>query len=269
MKTLKKALLLVLAAALLVSAFAGCTGGDSGKKVLKVGTSADYPPYEFHYVEGTEDKIVGFEMEIIRWLGQEMGYDEVEIVDMDFGGILAAIDAGTVDCGMSAFSIDPERLESVDFTDYYYITTQSAMIRTADKDKYADFASLKGQKIGVQTGTVHEKMAADKIENANVVGYTSVPDLILELKAGNVEALVMDTYVAAGYAKQYPELMVAEGDGMSFGEGNVEDSFAVAVKKGNTELTEAFNKAIAKLKETDKIPEWVNAANDLMLKAEQ
>lgn len=265
---MKRKIALILSFAMLAVFAAGCAptapASDSSpaadKKVLKVATSADYPPYEFTIVGSDGSKeIVGFEMATIRYIGEQMGM-EVEIVDMDFNSITAAIAAGTVDCGVAAMSATEERKKSVDFSDFYYVGEQAGLIRTEDKDKFTSLESLDGVKAGIQAGTIHEELAGKLIPNVQLVPYQTIPDLAMELKNKKVDIVVLDANVAKSYAKRMPELFVPE---IPF-PGGEDDAYAIAVKKGNTELLDKLNKAIADLKGSEKMSGWVDDATRAM-----
>lgn len=256
----KKAMVLVLVLVLSMTLLFGCAG-EKDENVLVVGTSADYPPYEFHVVVDGKDTIVGFEMEMIRWIAEEIGM-EIEIVDMDFNGLLAAVDSGVVDCCVAAMSVNAERLEAVDFTDFYYEGVQLMLIRAEDADKYTTFESLDGAVCGIQDGTIHESLAIENIPNVQIKAYKTIPDMIMELQNGVVDCLCLDGYVAKAYAVKYPELLVPEA--MTFPTSE-DDSYAIAVKKGNTELVDKLNDGIAAMISSGKLADWILEANDQML----
>lgn len=91
---------------------------------LVMGTSADFPPFEFF--EG--DQIVGLDPDIARAIGDILGY-EIEIMDMDFGSIILSVQGGQVDFGMAGMTVTEERLEQVDFTQGYFLSGQSIIVR--------------------------------------------------------------------------------------------------------------------------------------------
>jgi polar amino acid transport system substrate-binding protein len=235
--------------------------GGAGGKTLRVGTSADYPPYEFHQVSGGKDNIVGFEMETIRYIGRELGY-EVEIVDMEFDSILAAVNSGTVDCGIAAMSINDERKGAVDFTDYYYVGEQLMLIRAADQEKYVDFSDLSGTPCAIQNGTIHEGLAIENIPGVVIKPYKTVADMAMELQNSMVESACLDAYVAKAYAAKYPALLVPTE--MTFPTSE-EDSYAIVVKKGDTALLDELNQGIQALKDSDQMAEWIETANRQMM----
>ena len=120
---MKKLLSISFALILIVSMFSACSNGEEKatgkKKVLVMGTSADYKPYE--YVEASKsDEIIGFDVDVAKYIGKELGY-EVKVKDMDFGGLLASLSSGKVDFVMAGMTPTAERKNNVDFTDIYFV----------------------------------------------------------------------------------------------------------------------------------------------------
>ena len=137
---------------------------DAIKKagVLVVGTSADYPPYEFHTEIDGKDTIVGFDIAIAQYFADQMGV-ELKIVDMSFNSLLISLAKGDFDLVMAGMTPNEERKKAVDFTDVFYRNKQIVLIRTEDADKFQTMEDLVGHKGAVQTGTVQEQIAHDAI----------------------------------------------------------------------------------------------------------
>ena len=223
---------------------------------LVVGTSADFAPYEFHILKDGKDQIVGFDMALAQAIADDLGL-ELVIKDMSFDSILIELSSGTIDLGIAGFSPDPERAESVDFSDYYYMGGQSLMIRKADADKYTSFESLKGLPVGAQTGSIQEDLAKELTPESSLVSLTAIPNVIMELKAGKIEAAFMETVVAEGYLATQDDLMIAMEVPY-----DVEGS-AVAIKKGNDAMTAAVNATIKKVLENGDMDKFIQEANAL------
>jgi len=124
---------------------------ESGKLIL--GTSADYPPFEFHKSINGKDTIVGFDIEIAKEIAKDLGVT-LEIKDLKFDGLLAALDQGTVDIVIAGLTPTEDRAKSVDFSIQYYSADQSVVIRESDKGTLTTAESLKGKTIAVQKGSV-------------------------------------------------------------------------------------------------------------------
>ena len=125
---------------------------DAIKKagVLVVGTSADYPPYEFHTEIDGKDTIVGFDIAIAQYFADQMGV-ELKVVDMSFNSLLISLAKGDFDLVMAGMTPNEERKKAVDFTDVFYRNKQIVLIRTEDADKFQTMEDLVGHKGAVQT----------------------------------------------------------------------------------------------------------------------
>lgn len=228
---------------------------------LVVGTSADYPPYEFHATRNGEDKIVGFEMSIANEVAKDLGV-KLEINDMDFDGVLNAIPAGKVDMGIASINPTDERRKNMDFSDIYFKAPQTVIIREADKDKYTTVESLYGKEIGAQKGTIQYQIAESQITGAKLKGLGKVTDLVLALQSGKVEGIVVESVVAEAYVKNNEGLAVVPFELQDLSDGGC----AVAIKKGNSDLTEQVNKTIKRLVDDGSINKFIDEAKKIMNK---
>lgn len=222
-----------------------------GKIVL--GTSADYPPYEFHKQIDGKDEIVGFDIEIAKTIAKELGV-ELEIKDMKFDGLLAALVVDDIDFIVAGMVPKEERKKSVDFSIQYYQAEQNVLIRTEDAQKITAIEALKGLKVGAQKATVQEDLAKEKTEASEVKSLSKITDLVLELKNKKIDAVVLVEPVANAYAKQNPDLTVS---GISLGS---EEGVAIAVNKGNADLLEAINKSLDKMIKEGTIDKYIQDA---------
>lgn len=259
-KKLMKVAAVVLAGTMLLTA-AGC--GPKYKNVSKIketkkivlGTSADYPPYEFHKEVGGKDTIVGFDIEIAKEVAKDLGV-ELEIKDMGFDGLLAALKTGKVDFVISGMTPTEERAKEVDFSKIYYMAKQGVIVRAEDKGKIKTVADLKGKKVGAQQGSIQEDIAKEQMKDSELKTLQNVADLVLELKNKKVDAVVMELPVANAYILQNTELTVSEV--------KVEDETggsAVGITKGNKELVDAINKTIDRLNSSKSIDKFVDDAS--------
>lgn len=227
---------------------------------LIVGTSADYPPYDFHAIVDGEDKIVGFDMEFARAIAEEWGV-ELEIQDMDFAAVLAGVQTGMVDLGIAGINPNPERAETMDFSDIYFESSYCILVREEDKDNYKTEEDLNGKSIGVQTGTVQEGFVAENVEAGNVVSLGKVTDLVMQLQSNMIDVIVVEVPVADAYAKNNEGIVaVPEVDFSDFG---IEGGSVVVAAKGQAKLVEAVNEVIAKLQSEGKFEQWYAEAVEL------
>lgn len=272
---MKKKLLAVTVAALMVASLAGCgssqttdtaasteaakteagtdaattaaeskaedTKAATGGKLI-MGTNAEFPPYEFY--DG--DKIVGIDAEIAQAIAEKLGM-EFEIEDMAFDAIIPSVTSGKVDFGAAGMTVTEERKQSVDFTDSYATSTQVTMVKE-DSD-IANSEGLKNKIIGVQLGTIGDDLAGD-IEGATVERYNKGLEAVQSLTQGKIDAVVIDEATAKAFLANTKGLKILD-------EKMSDEEYAIAVKKGNTELVEKMNGAIKELKDEGKLDEIV------------
>lgn len=277
MKGLKKILGLTLAAMMTIS-LVGCSsssdGGDSNEVadklqqvkdagVLKVGTSAEYSPYEFHKVVDGEDKIVGFDDFIVQEIAKDMGV-EVEYTDMDFDGLLGALQADKVDIVLSGMTPSEERKQSVDFSEIYYTNSNVCIVAKGKEDSIKTSDDLKDLKVGVQKGTTQADYVTGDLGITDATQLKKIPDLMLELQNGKIDVIVTGKAVAEINVKNYKNVAIGNttvGD-------EVAETAAAAMKKSddkvdNTAFLKSVNDTIARLEKEGKIDEYMQQALEL------
>lgn len=225
---------------------------------LVVGTSADYPPYEFHTEIDGKDTIVGFDIAIAQAFADELGV-ELKLVDMAFESLLISLQNGDFDLVMAGLTPDEERAKTVDFTDVFFHNKQIVIIRAEDADKYVTTEDMAGTTLGVQAGTIQETIAADLTDENKVVKLKKFPELIMELKTGKIDGVCTNTMVASAYVSAHPDLLCQDI-------GIVWDNtgFSGAIQKGdNGEFMAFLNETIAKLQEDGSIDRFVAEAQQL------
>lgn len=212
-------------------------------KVLVMGTSADFPPYESHQVINGKDTIVGFDVDIANAVAKQIGVP-LKITDMDFKGLIGAVNSGKIDMVVAGMTPTPDRVKSVDFSDLYYNGKQVLVVK--DDSTISKFSDLNGKRIEAQLGTTSEE-AAKKIKNAQYKAIDKVTTEIEELKTGRSDGFVVEATVASAYLKANPDLKEVQMKELATAEGS-----AIAVKKGDSskELLTQINKAIKSLKDS-------------------
>ena len=222
------------------AAAAETTKAEGGTLIM--GTNAEFPPYEFR--DG--DKIVGIDVEIAQAVAEKMGMT-LEIEDMAFDAVIPSVTSGKIDFGAAGMTVTEERKQSVDFTDTYATSTQVIIVKN-DSD-ITNLDGLKNKIIGVQLGTTGDILAGD-IEGATLERYNKGMEAVQSLTQNKVDAVVIDDATAKAF--------VSNNEGIKILEEKLSDEeYAIAVKKGNTELVENMNAAIKELKESGKLDEIV------------
>ena len=238
---MKKIIAIILTALLLLSMVA-CSGGNDGmtleKGKLIMSTNAEFPPYEMTTDDGG---FAGIDIEIAQAIAEKLGL-ELVIDDMDFDGALLAVQQGKSDMVMAGVTVNPDRQKVMDFSDSYATGVQVVIVKEGS-DVTMD--NLGDKMIGTQRGTTGYIYASDTPENGgygedHVVAYDSGITAVQALMNGQVDAVIIDNAPAQEFVKANPGLTILEG------EWAVED-YAIGFAKGNTELKEAVNKALAEL----------------------
>ncbi len=233
-------LIALVSAFLLVFAFSGAAlseGLTLKDGVLQVGMEIGYPPMEYLDVDGTTP--IGFDVEVAYELSARLGL-EVELVDTAWDGIFASLDADRYDLIISSVSITPERQEAYNLTKPYIA---NKLVLVVSKDlPIASPDELTGYSVAVQTETTADDFMKAKMEAGLEVGDYYVYDKIIqcfdELKLGRVDAVLVDSVVAAYY-------IGADADKFSIvWENDEAEPMGICLKKGNDQLTQAVEEAI-------------------------
>ncbi|MDY6065637.1 MAG: ABC transporter permease subunit [Finegoldia sp.] len=202
--------------------------------VIDLGTSADFPPYE--YYEG--DKIVGIDVDIMAAISEYLGY-EVKFHDMEFNNIIASIESNKLDGGMSGFTVTEERKKSVNFTEPYAKSEQRVLLKKDSEIKTLD--DIRGKTIGTQLGTTGDMFARDDFGEENVQAFSKYSDAVLALQNGKLDCIILDDQTAVKFADANADLTLLDAP-------YAEEDYAIAVNKGNEALLNDFNEAIKALK---------------------
>ncbi|WP_036931816.1 transporter substrate-binding domain-containing protein [Proteocatella sphenisci] len=265
---MKKLLSIIITGIMALSLMTGCgstqaTEPENKLEAIKsagkliVGTSADYPPYEFHMIIDGVDTIVGFDVEIAKEIAAGLGV-ELEIKDMAFDAVLAGVGTGMIDLGVAGINPTPEREAAMDFSDVYYKASHTIVVKSENVSQYKSQEDLKGKVIGAQTGTLQEGVAQE-IEGVTVKSLGKVTDLILELKTGKIDAVILELPVANSYANQNEDLSAVKEVVFE----KMEGGSSVITAEGEKELMAAVNEIIAKLIKEGKIDTFVADATML------
>ena len=211
-----------------------------------MGTNAAFPPFE--YTEGNE--IVGFDVTVSNLIARDYG-KELKIVDMSFDGLIAALQAGSIDFIAAGMTATEERRKNVDFSEAYYSSKQVIIIRS-DDTSILSVKDLTARTIGVQSGTTGEIYASDEIEKSSIKSFKTGIDASLALKNGAIDAIILDELPAKEIVRRSPELKIVDDNFFT-------DEYAIAVKKGNTELLNSINKTIKTIKENGTYQKLIDA----------
>ena len=221
---------------------------------IVVGTSADYPPFEF--VDPSTKKIVGLDVDIVEAVAKELGVS-VKWEDMPFDALIAAAQTGKIDMIAAAMGLKAERIPELDYSIAYEVGDNVLVVKgDSPVEPFADLAEVGklNMKIGVQSGTIQEGIINDLVEQGkakkeNVVSYVRVDLMISDLVAGRIDAALIDKPVADSFATRYPIRTVYT---------EWAPPKCLWIPKGEKQLLEAIDTALLKLHKTGVIKQAID-----------
>jgi polar amino acid transport system substrate-binding protein len=237
MKNQKKIFSIVLVLAMVIGAVAlsGCTQENENKIII--GTSADFPPFEYIATNGT---IIGFDVDLIKRVLTDQGYT-VEVQDIGFDSLIPALQTGKIDLIAAAMTITDERKLEVDFSNPYYDANQAVLVKVGSDVNITSIQDLSHYIVGAQTGTTGWAWVNDTLvgmanfSQDDFKSYDLYTDAVADLIIGpsRVGAIVIDSPVAQAFAKTGNVKIVLNI--------TTNESYGFAVEKGNTELVNKIN----------------------------
>lgn len=207
----------------------------------RVATEGTFPPFEFYNSQTGE--IQGFEVDLVREMAKVMDKD-LKLETMGFDAIIPAILSGTIDTGAAGFSITPERAKRVLFSIPFYKSGLTIVVPKGNPKNIQDFKDLEGKKISVQLGTTSMSYAK-KIEGAQVTTFNGAGDALLNMMAGNADAVIND--------KPVTDYIMTQNKSISESCQHLKpiataDLFAMVIAKQNEGLKAEIDAALKKLK---------------------
>jgi len=209
-------------------------GGGGGGEKLTVGSDVPYPPFEEFGASKTEFK--GFDIELMEAIAKKLGR-EVEFQDTSFDTIFRDLAQGKFEAVASATTITKEREESVDFTNPYYLPSAQSIVVEKGTTGLTSAEDLEGKIVGVQQGTTGEEYVDEEIDTKELRTYPQGPDTIPALKAGTIDAVVIDRPVAEKAVEQDSSIEITGGI-------ETEEQYGFVVKQGNEELLDELNEGL-------------------------
>lgn len=210
------------------------TSADGG--TLRMGTNATFPPYEF---VGDDGNVQGIDADIAAAIADKLGM-KLEITDMEFDSLIPALQSDTIDVALAGMTVTPDRQENVDFSDSYAKGVQVIIVK--DGSDIASPDDLEGKSIGVQTGTTGDIYCTDDYGQENVKQFNNGPLAVAALVNGQVDCVVIDQEPAKNYVAANSGLKILDT-------AYADEDYAIAIKKGNTELLDKVNGALKELQD--------------------
>ncbi len=227
-------------AALLACALAGCGGKspENGKSALRVGMDLSYPPFEMQDAGGKPD---GVGVRIAEALAADLGRP-LQIVPMDFSGLILALKTGNVDLVLSSMTATDERRKSIDFSDPYAFTGLALLVRKDGGVQSIEDLKKPGVTIAAKAATTGETYAIEHLPQAKRVVFEDQNACVLEVAQGRADAFIYDQLSIYKYAEANPDTT------RGLLKPIVEESWAIGIAKGNDELKGRVNEFIAKFR---------------------
>lgn len=213
--------------------------------VIKVGTSADYPPFESVDASGNK---VGFDIDLMNEIAKRMNV-KLEWVDMPFDSLIAAVQEGKIDASISAFNYSEERDQTIDFSDAYYTSEDAFTVAEGFTGSVVNPEDVAAYKVGVQTGTTQDGWLTDTLvaggtlKEENLFRYDRVDQAMLDLKNGRIDVMMSDYVPAKALAEQLGGLKIVYQGVLSSGPMNI------VIPNGDVELQKAINEIINQLQD--------------------
>lgn len=256
-----KKFLALLMGLMVILSFAGCSktskANNSGTIVL--GTSADYPPFEFHILDNGADKIVGIDVSLAYRIAEDMG-KTLQIIDMNFDNLLTLMAKGDCDFVIAAIEETPERLNQASCSVPYY-TDQPPMIlvKKGNEGLYKSLDDFAGKTVGAQSATTLADIVTDDMQGATPLLMASVVDLVNNLVYDKCDALVLDGGAALQYASINSDLVIID-------QIILDDAlpYCVWVAKGDPKgILKSINETVTKVLNDGSMEKYIQEADEL------
>ncbi len=212
----------------------------AGNRTVRVGTEPSFAPFEF--MDENSKELSGFDIDIINAIGKAGGFT-VEMHTMPFDGLIPAILTGSLDAGISGFTITDERKKRVAFSEPYCAAGLGVIVRKELEKEIKSVDDLKGHKICGQIGTSGAFYASSQVKDATVTQFNSAPEALLELDKKGCDAHINDRPVLEYYmAKTNNKNLVLLPDLITA------DQYGIVINKNDQELIDMINKGFSQIK---------------------
>ncbi len=276
MKNVKRVLCIVLALGLMLS-LAACSSAPKENQALKnikkagvltVALSPDFSPMEF--VDSSKEgqqSYVGFDVSLANYLAQELGV-KLEIQAMSFDACQTAVSSGNIPLSISGYSWTESRAENYELSDYYYAgdneTEQVILIRAEDAEKYSKAEDFDGVAVGAQNASLQMDLVTSQLPNAKAVTIGEIGVGVMELESGNIEALAVADGNGTQIIANHPGLVKCAWE---FEVAEEFEANVILIHKGEKDLLDAINAALAKAYDAGYYDGWYQEALEIAASA--
>lgn len=200
-------------------------------KIIYVGIDAAFPP--FGYLDN--GNIAGFDYDIMSEIAKLTDMKE-EFNQMQFAGLLPALQTKKIDVIIAGMTVTEERKEFVNFSETYYVSSQVILVHR-DDNTINNFDNLEGKNVGTVIGTTGDVIMTEN-EKVNTKKFDTGAQAVLSLKEKKIDAIVFDKEPCKNFAKYNEEIKLIDSD-------SVHEDYAIAVRKEDTSLLENINRGIS------------------------
>lgn len=258
MKRIATVVCVLVALCMTLTIFSGCGGGSKLDSIKQKGeltilTNAEFPPFE--YLD-ENNQVVGADIDIANEIAKELGV-KLKVDNMDFDGIIPAVQSGKGDLGVAGITADDTRRKSVEFSVNYVDAAQYAIVKQGGV-QIAEPKDLVGKTIGVQLGTTGDLFVSGLADNEDIGGaakevkrYKSGLEAATDLVNGRLDCVVIDDMPAAAIVKANADTLVRVENPMTV------EQYAIAMAKGDEEFKKAIDDALQKLINEGKVAEFI------------
>lgn len=273
---MKKIVCLALALAMIL-ALAACGSAPKENQALKdikksgvltVALSPDFSPMEF--VDSSKEgqqSYVGFDVSLANYLAEELGV-KLDIQAMSFDACQTAVSSGNIPVSISGYSWTETRAENYELSDYYYAgdneTEQVILIRAEDAEKYTKAEDFDGVSVGAQNASLQMDLVTSQLPNAKAVTIGEIGVGVMELEAGNIEALAVADGNGTQIIANHPGLVKCSWE---FEVAEEFEANVILIHKGEKELLDAINAALAKAYDAGYYDTWYQEALEIAASA--
>ncbi|MEK1430196.1 transporter substrate-binding domain-containing protein [Limosilactobacillus fermentum] len=267
----KKWLKMLMVAALVVMgavSLAGCSSSNDSsvqdikkKGELVVGTSADYPPYEFQIVKNGKQQIVGYDVELAHLIAKNIGVKKVKFVNIAFPSLISELQNKKFDMVMAGMVWTKERAKAVSFSSTYHHGGQVLLVSKANENKYSGIRALKGATLGAQQSSEQETIGKS-LSGVKLVTESSITTLSQEVKAGTLDGLILAQTSADAFVAEHPnDYAIAKN--ITFKISAKTSDPRVVVRKSDKALLKVVNKTIKDAKKSGELDKLFKEAQKL------
>lgn len=227
---------------------------------LVVATETGFAPFTFKTLVNGKDTIVGSDVDMVNEIAKELGVS-VEYKEMSFDNVLATVQSGHADIGISGISITKERQKSFLFSKGYYTAKTKLIVLKNKLNTYTSFDDFADKDIASQKGSIQENIAKETFSKSNIVSLPQTSEMIVELKQDKVDGVLLEEPIAKAYVEKNPTLAISDMNLPS----KDSDSYGILLPKDSKSLRNKINKSLEPMIKTGKIDQLIESAFKLSI----